>query len=214
MTQSREYPPGMVMPPQSRELKVWTGMRRAAGNLIPAAAWIICVGYGVFLASNFADPLGEPLRWMIAGTVAAWWLTNWFGLFQNFRMRSELKRIVREPITDRDEFVGFARPSFGSFTDAHEDVGFLCLGSDRIKFISEQRVVQVYRTEIRSIHFRPNVHSVILLGRWIAIEGISDGQKIRLLVEPRRYATMFANLRYSRTLRHRLQEWWKNPPTT
>ena len=157
------------------------------------------------------DPLGEPLRWMVVGTVAAWWFTNWFGLYQNRAMRGELKRLVREPIADTDEFVGFARPAFGSFTDAHEDVGYLCFGPDRIKFVSEQRVVQVFRIEVRSIHYRPNVHSVILLGRWIAIEGISDGQKIRLLIEPRKYATMFANLRYSRVLKRRLEEWWKIP---
>jgi len=202
----------MGSPPKQREVRVWTGSRRAAGNLIPAVVWLACVGYGVYLASISVDPLGEPIRWMIGGTIAAWWFTNWFGLFQNGTMRAEVKRLVREPITDQDEFVGFARPAFGSFTDAHEDVGFLCLGADRIKFVSEQRVVQVFRAEVRSIHYRPNVHSVILLGRWIAIEGISDGQKIRLLVEPRRYGTMFANFRYSRTLKHRLEEWWKSPP--
>ncbi len=199
----------MVTPPTARKIQVWTGARRAAGNLIPAIIWFLCVGYGVYLATTSTDPLGEPIRWMLGGTVGAWLFTNWFGLYQNRTMRLELKRLVREPIGDTDEFVGFARPAFGSFTDAHEDVGFLCLGADRIKFVSEQRVIQVFRTEVTSIHYRANVHSAILLGRWIAIEGVSDGQKIRLLIEPRKYATMFANLRYSATLKRRLDEWWK-----
>jgi len=199
----------MGTPPTARKIQVWTGARRAAGNLIPAIVWFVCVGYGMYLASVSVDPLGEPIRWIVGGTVGAWWFTNWFGLYQNRAMRAQLKRIVREPITDADEFVGFARPAFGSFTDAHEDVGFLCLGADRIKFVSEQRVVQVFRVEVKSIHYRPNVHSAILLGRWIAIEGVSEGQKIRLLIEPRNYATMFANLRHSRTLKKRLEDWWK-----
>ena len=203
----REYPDRVNRPP-----RVWTSTRRLMGNLIPALVWLPTVAIGFYIAVTSGDPGGAAILWILGGTVAAWLVTNWFGFYQNARMQRELRRFLLDPPDDDAEFVGFARPSYGSFVDAHEDVGFLLILPDRLKFVSENRSVQVFRVEIQRIHFRPNVHSMIGLGRWIAIEGTSDGQRIRLLVEPRRYSTMVANLLYSRRLAQNLRNWYQSVP--
>ena len=51
---------------------------------------------------------------------------------------------------------------------------------------------------------------MILLGRWVSLEGKSGGKEIRLLIEPRERTTLLGNRLYGTRLLHRLKK-WANP---
>jgi len=147
------------------------------------------------------------------GTVIGWLALNRFGLFDNAKMRRELERELKArdvDLGDSPAFVGFATPRYSSALDPHEDVGFLVLRPGRLEFVSEVRTVTVERQDIREIRFRPNIHSLLGLGRWVSIEGEVGGQAIRLAIEPRERRTLLGNRAYSKELRNRLAAWLKS----
>lgn len=194
---------------------VWSPQRKLLGNLVPALGWLPLVAGGLIVISLTNDLLGLGLALVVAGNVVGWLLLNQFGLYQNAAMRRELERMLErrgESLTGKSYFVGFATPRYTGLVDAHEDVGFLVVQPEQLRFVSETRTVPILRLEVRRIRFRANVHSVLGLGRWICVEGVSGGKEFRLLVEPRQHRTMLANMMASRTMLRELQTWLEAKP--
>jgi hypothetical protein len=189
---------------------VWTASRKWQGNLVPLALWLPPTLYGlVRMGSNAeVDPVGVGA--VALGVVLGWLGTNFFGGLPNRRMRGQLQRILqakRVEMGDEVWFVGFATPKFSSALDPHEDVGFLAIEPERLRFISERRELEIARGHVRGVRIRANVHTLVGLGNWVSVEGEIDGAPIRLLVEPRERPTLMGNLRLSRRLVRRLREW-------
>lgn len=194
---------------------IWTPRRKLMGNLIPALVWLPFFTYGLSIAIQTGELLGSALVWMAIGSLLGWVALNYFGLFQNRIMRVQLERNLRfrnEPFSSAHWFVGFSSPRYTGLLDAHEDVGYLFLLPDKLRFVGEDRVVMVWRNDVKAIRFRPNVHTFLGLGRWVSVEGVSDGQPFRLLVEPRVRNTMIGNFRRSKNLRRDLLAWFGSGP--
>lgn len=182
------------------------------GNLIPIFFWLPPAAAGVIWAALTHQFLGPPLLLLGFATVVGWFAMNAFGLYDSGRMRLALERILTvkgEKLPDDRVFVGFATPGHAALLDAHEDVGFLLIHPDRLRFVSETRDVSLPKAEVKDVRFRMNPHTVLGLGRWVSVEGESEGVPIRLLVEPRERRTMLGNLRETRPLRERLRRWMK-----
>ena len=146
------------------------------------------------------------------GVILGWLGTNFFGAMPNRAMRGQLERILKvkgEKISDDTWFVGFATPRYSSALDPHEDVGFLLLGTDGLRFLSEVRTVELEKASVKRVHYRFNVHTLVGLGRWVAVEGEVSGQPVRLLLEPRNRPSMLGNLSASRRLRTAISDWLK-----
>ncbi len=193
---------------------VWTLRRRWLGNLIPALFWLPPALIGVYQILVKGQLMGSGVWYLVASTVLGWLSVNFFGFFENTKMRKHLERILETEGRDlggEHFFVGFATPKYSSMVDAHEDVGFLRILPDRLAFLSETRNVELYKSDIVAIRFRPNVHTVVGLGRWVSVEGKVGEQPIRLLVEPRERPTLLGNLRYSTELRAKLVKWRGKP---
>jgi hypothetical protein len=197
---------------EKRGARIWTMRRKLMGNFLPALIGLPFAGVGIAVVVRSLDAAGLGICWVI-GSVAAMWLSvNFLGLFENSRMRREMSR----RLMDRDRalptdalFVGCATPTYAGWLDPHEDVGFLCIEADRIIFWGDSLELVVLKSETIRIRFRPNVHSAAGLGRWISIEGLSEGTPIRLCVEPRERRTLLGNLRLSKALKVKLDRWLK-----
>ena len=145
---------------------------------------------------------------LILGMVAV----NRFGFFENERMKRQLEIQLRargEFPKSNPIFVGFARPDFSSMIDPHEDVGFLVLRANNIVFVSETKTLDLEKSTVKSVRFRPNVHSVFGLGRWISIETTTEAGPSRWLIEPREKRTLRQNLRFGRSLKSDIEKWIK-----
>ncbi len=190
---------------------VWTPRRKWLGNLVPVLFWLPLIVAGVWVMAARQEIVGLGLWLLIGGTALGWLAVNLFGFWDNARMRRQLTLIMQakgEPVAAAP-FVGFATPKYSSMLDPHEEVGFLMLLPDRLRFLSEERVLEVPKEQIQSVRFRANVHTLIGLGRWISIEGTSDGKPIRLLIEPRERRTLLSNLSYGKSLRQKISRWLK-----
>lgn len=151
-----------------------------------------------------------PFLWMSGFVAAGWAATNLLGLFDNAAMRAQMEAMWARAGGDRARprwFVGMARPKYRGLLDPHEDVGFLVLGEDALEFFGEEVRVSVGRDEIARVRYRANMHSWVLLGRWVSIEGETAGVQFRLLVEPRERSTLLGNLMFGSELRARLEAW-------
>jgi hypothetical protein len=62
------------------------------------------------------------------------------------------------------------------------------------------------------VRYRPNVHTLLGLGRWISIEGEVHGRPIRLRVESRVRDTMLGNLALGPWLRDSIERWRLGQP--
>jgi hypothetical protein len=109
-------------------------------------------------------------------------------------------------------FVGVATPRYSSMLDPHEEVGYLIAQPDRLEFHSETKTIEVFREQVKRIRFRPNVHTLLGLGRWVSVEGTADGKPIRLLIEPRDKPTLLGNFLRSKALLLRLRRWLAEVP--
>ncbi len=190
---------------------VWTARRKWLGNLAPLLVWLpFAIGGFAWMAIR-RSTIGPGLLLLILATVLGWVALNQFGLFENARMKAQLKRILAsrgEALPDVDRwFVGFASPKYAALLDAHEDVGFFTISPDRLLFASETRTIEIAKGDVRRIRFRPNVHSMVGLGRWICIEGTIGSKPIRLNIEPRERRTLLGNLREGKRLLARLAKW-------
>lgn len=196
--------------------RVWTNRRKWLGNIIPGLFWLPLTGVGIYLLAISEEVFGLGLWFLVAAQVFGWLALNFFGLFENKKIREEMhRRAMAAPSPPGPcVFVGFASPRYHDLLDAHQDVGFLSFGEDELEFIGETQRISLTREQVLEVHFRPNIHSLVGLGRWIAVEGQIDGRPIRLLVEPRERSTMLGNLRLGHWLRDLIDGWrlGKLPP--
>jgi hypothetical protein len=188
---------------------VWTASRKWMGNLIPALFWIVPTLAGIRFILTTHNLMGVGLWFLILGDVLGWLALNQFGLYQNSRMKRRLLAILGKggQLSDDRIFVGFSSPKYTGVLDAHEDVGFLCFEQDEVAFISETRRLNIKKEEIERVQFRPNVHSMVGLGRWISIEGVRNKTAIRMLVEPREKRTMAGNFLLGNKVRTKIRLW-------
>ena len=152
------------------------------------------------------------LLWMAAGVAAMWIAVNFLGLYGNSKMRRELGRRIGDGkggVYPNLPFVGCATPTYAGWLDPHEDVGFLRLEADRLVFQGDRLELVLMKADVTTVRYRPNVHTLVGLGRWISVEGISEGTRVRIVVEPRVKATLLGNLIYSKKLRSQLESWLK-----
>jgi hypothetical protein len=189
---------------------VWTSRRKWLGNLIPALFWLPPALAGLFQLLTKGQFIGTGLWLLILSTILGWLAVNQFGFFENGAMRRQLERILmaeERKLSSDSFFVGFASPTYSSMLDAHEDVGFLSVQADSLKFISESRTIEIFKSDVTEIRFRANVHSVIFLGRWISVEAKTGGKPIRLLIEPREKSTLLGNRIFGSKLLAHLRKW-------
>ena len=107
-------------------------------------------------------------------------------------MHSELKPLIhgrQEP----SWFVGLGKPGAFGALDPHQDLGFLILTKDALEYVGEISRYTIPFAEIERLGFKRNAHTLLGLGRWIAIEGKHDGRLFMLLVEPRSHPTILQN---------------------
>ena len=196
------------MPQVSSE--VWTSRRKWMGNLLPALFFLPPATLGILWMHRHWAIFGAGLWYVVAGVVAGWIGLNLFGLFGNAFMRRELKRELTAKgidFSDPHFFVGFARPRFFSVLDAHEDLGFLFLREQELEFVGEVHRLSLPRAQVRSIRFRPNVHTWVGLGRWISVEGEVKEARVRLNIEPRERNYLLLNLLDGKRVKRALESW-------
>ncbi len=190
------------------------------GNFVPALFWLPFAMFGIYRIIEARQIVAAGLWYMVAATFSGWLGMNLFGLFQNSVMRRQLERILNaEADLPADRvFVGFSSPRYTGILDAHEDIGFLCFTPKALLFVGESRTVELPRSQVQRVCFRPNAHTLVGLGRWISIEGDTNGTPVRMLIEPRERKTMFGNLLYGTELKQRVEKWLdedaKAPATT
>lgn len=190
--------------------KAWSKRHKVLGNLLPS---LVCLPFLVLGLVYFRpeDPLKGPALWLfVAFPIVGWVALNFLGLHQNAFLKRELTRrlgFAGNPGGPDRAFVGIARPKYRSLLDPHEDLGFLILHDDRLEFLGETVRVELPKSAIVKIRFRGNPHSMVLLGRWISVEGLVGGTPVRLLIEPREKPTLLGNLFAGEALRQRLVAW-------
>lgn len=190
--------------------KVWTSRRKWLGNIVPILFWIAPTAGGVVWIARTNRMIGPGLWLLIAGQVVGWLALNFFGLFENGRIRRDSMRnlsLRRPPPPGPVIFVGCASQKHQSLLDAHEDVGFLSFGPNELEFIGDERRMRILREQITKVSFRPNVHTLVGLGRWICIEAMINGMPVRMMLEPRERNTLLGNLLLSGWLRKVIAEW-------
>lgn len=180
------------------------------GNLIPLAFAAPVGALGLFEMWRTGDILGRGLWLLVLSLPLGLVAVNFLGLYQNRLMKKEMDlrlRGSRPRLPYRRYFVGMATPTFRGLLDPHEDVGFLLLHPDKVEFFGEKIRIELARSEIVGVRFRPNVHSLIGLGRWVSLEAMVEGKPGRLLVEIRERPTLLGNLLMSRTLLKKVAKW-------
>ncbi len=192
--------------------KVWTVQRKIMGNLLPALLSLPFGVVGFILMLKDGQMIGRGLYWFALWPVAGIVCVNFLGLYQNRQMRKVLEKRLSAPLGEPKLavwFAGFARPAFKDVLDPHEDVGFFVVREDRVEFLGENIRVEVKKAEIQGIGFRPNVHTLLCLGGWLSIDGVVDGTRVRLLIEPRERKTLLGNLLLNGKIRRKLVAWKK-----
>ena len=192
---------------------VWTLGRKIAGNALPLLFAFPLFIYGV---------IGYPTTGMTGSTLAAfalfpvvgWLATNLFGPCGSWGLKDKLgKKLHHERPFDKTEkyLVGFARPSYRGLLDPHEDIGFLLIHPDRLEFFGDRIRVELDRKDVKTVGFRPNPHTWLFLGRWVSIEGETQGKPVRLLIEPRERATLIGNMKLGSKVHAQVRQWINHP---
>jgi len=190
--------------------KVWTSRRKWLGNLVPMFFWLAPTAVGVYLVIQSTKMIGPGLWLVIGGQVVGWIALNLFGLFENGRIKRDSMRnltLRRPPAPGPVIFVGCSSTRHHSLLDAHEDVGFLSFGPEELEFIGDDKRMRITREQIVKVHFSPNVHTIVGLGRWIVVEAMINGLPARLLLEPRERNTLLGNLLISKWLKGVIVDW-------
>lgn len=200
------------MPP--KEGPVFTTSRKVIGNLLPLllASPFLVVAIRTF---GTTGPSVTLIYWICAFIGAAWVLLALLGYAGNGGMKREMSRRLHiERPFDRTQkrFVGFARPVYKSALDPHEDVGFLYLQPDKIEFVGSEHRVQLDRSDVTGVRFRPNTHTLVGLGRWISVEAVVVDKPVRLLIEPREKPTLIANFFFGKKLLAEIRTWKEEGP--
>lgn len=167
--------------------------------------------YGIAQLMKSRDPLDlKALAWLAGSLGVGWLAVNWLGLFGNRAMRTQLLRRsleAGESLADERIFVGIASPTFKSALDAHQDVGFLFLEPSKLRFAGDHESIEIEKKSILNVGLQRNIHSWLGLGGWVTIDGILDGKRIRLNIEPRERDTLLGNRGLRKPLRDRLNKW-------
>ncbi|MBS1723680.1 MAG: hypothetical protein JSS66_12085 [Armatimonadetes bacterium] len=195
------------MPSEGRP--IWTLGRQLVGNIVPLLIALPLLVLGGIKAQTEGF-FGQALLLLLGSVSVAWLATNFIGLAGGWGLKAEMgRRLHQERPFDKSEklFVGFSRPQFSGWLDPHEDVGFLIIHADRLEFFGGGRRVELSKSNVEKIRFKPNIHTWVGLGGWTAIEGQADGTPVRMLVEPRERPTHLGNAVLGRRLRKRLAEW-------
>lgn len=176
------------MPP-----RIWNTRRQALGNVIPLLLGLL-VGVVSFVVN--------PILGAIAGIIAAYFGVHQWGFFENAKIDRELRAR-----TGKDgELIGFVYCEPPTMLDAHAEIGILNLESDRLTINTEAANYSLNRDQIVAIGRRSNIHSLLLLGGWIAIE-LADGKAFRF--ESRKLNTMGASRKRTNQLYRELSDWRK-----
>jgi len=188
---------------------VWTTGRKLAGNVLPLmfSLPLLVLGIKGYPATGMS---GSTLVYLVLFPIVGWIATNFFGPCGSWGLKQVMgKRLHHERPFDKTEklLVGFARPSYRGLLDPHEDVGFLILHPDRIEFFGGSTTVELSKADIQSVSHRSNPHTWLGLGRWVCVEGQSEGKPFRLLIEPRDRASLIGNLILGSKLRQRILAW-------
>lgn len=189
--------------------KEWNFQRKLMGNLVPILGGLPFGVIGIKMAFENEGVFGPQLAVLCGMPVAGWLLMNFIGLWGNRGLRASLAKKLSVAPGQGIYFVGLARPSYRGLLDPHEDVGFLIEHPDSLEFRGESLSFRLNRPDLLGVCYRPNVHTLVGLGRWISVEGKLEGKPIRLLVEPRERPTLLGNLRFSKALKFQLQGWLK-----
>ena len=190
--------------------RYWNSRRRWMGNLVPAIVWLPLTVAGVLIVRATHEPLGSGFIMLLAGQLLTWIVLNYTGLWDNKPMRRALFKefqILRPNHNGWRLFVGYASGPYSSWLDPHEDVGYCCLTGDTFEFYGDAKVRVVRREDVKSIHWKPNVHTLMGLGRWIVIDVVEGGRPISLKFEPRDRDTLIGNLLLGRKFKQRLENW-------
>ncbi|MEO7454590.1 MAG: hypothetical protein ABIV13_07495 [Fimbriimonadales bacterium] len=170
--------------------KTWSTYRKLMSNLVPALVFVPVFAAGLFLFQQ--ERLSTAVVFFVASIVIGVFSVNLLGLFQNRKMRSELKPLIHgrpEP----SWFVGIGKQGGVGALDPHQDIGFLLLTTKALEYIGEEARYTIPYADIVGVGFKMNAHSLLGLGRWVAIEGKHDGKPFALLVEPRTHSTILQN---------------------
>ena len=168
----------------------WSTYRKLMSNLVPAMIFVPVFAAELFLFQQ--DKLAQSVGFFVASIVIGIFAVNLLGLFQNRRMHAELKPLIHgrpEP----NWFVGVGKPGGVGALDPHQDIGFLLLSHSGVEYVGESARYTIPYAEIIGVGYRVNAHSLLGLGRWVAIEGKHDGKSFMLLVEPRTHPTILQN---------------------
>lgn len=180
------------------------------GNLVPAIFWLPLTLSGVGLILWTRQALGIGFWILLAGQVSTWIALNFTGLWDNGAMRRALYKefqILKPNYRGWKMFVGYATGPYSSWLDPHEDIGYCCLTGETLEFYGDARVRTVQRADVKRVHWRPNVHTLLGLGRWIVVETVENGKPVVYKFEPRDKDTLLGNLIAGRRLRQRLENW-------
>lgn len=186
------------------------------GNLLPTLVALPFGAFGVWDLARTRDIFSIPgLLSLLACPIAGWLAVNAFGLWGN---RSMQRAVFRRHYASASEdpqryFVGIATPGYRSLWDPHEDVGYLELLPDMLRYRGDAKSLEIPKRAIREVVRKPNAHTWLGLGGWISIEGILEGRPIRLSIEPRERNTLLANRRVSAELLERLHAWRRQSET-
>lgn len=188
---------------------LWTPGRKLASNLLPTAAML---PVGVALAAAWPREGLSPKVLLLAAAFPAvgWAAVGLLGLAGNGGLRREMERRLDRTIPgcrDPRMFVGFAGPGYRSALDPHEEVGWLLVRPDGLELFGDASRVWLRRDEVAAVGLAPNAHTWLGLGGWVAVEGESGGNPVKLLVEPRERATHFGNLALRKALAAQLAHW-------
>lgn len=190
----------------------WSDFRKWMSNVLPLAA---CVPFPI--AGYYFDSQGKALISIIcyAATLPALWLgINFLALFQNSQLKTALRRkleAVHPEQMGKAVFAGFSRPNAASGIHLHEDVGWVMMDDDAIRFLGERSQYDLSKQMVKNVRFGANWNTLLGLGRWVIVEGTESGKRIQMRFEPRERPTMLANLFYGKTLLNRIREWAKKP---
>lgn len=192
------------MPVVSRN--IWTNGRKFMGNLVPGLLSFPFAATGLWLWSP-DEPLAiMPLALLAAFPLCGWFALAFFGLWSNGAMRTELgQRFGRErgAASGSVLFAGIARPGFRSLLDPHEDIALLIFYPEELEVYGEKLQFRVQRSHIQRVALRPNTHSWIGLGGWIAFE---CGEQ-SFVAESRQNDALIANRWERKRLAKGLERW-------
>ena len=178
---------------------ILTSRHKLLGNLVPLAVMSVVAGLGIALMSR---PSATVAAWflLLVAPVLGWLTVNLYGLWANRQLRAEVElrlKIQRPRARATKYFVGFARPTYHSVLDPHEDVGFLIFHEDRLEFFGVEFHLNLYVEDFLSVRKRANPHTLLGLCGWISIEGTSEGRPVRMLLEPREHPSLVGNQRWA-----------------